>query len=80
MWFTKKKLTVPETNDTIEIESIQLWKVQWTSRYGEFSGHTSQEFEAFTSEREANDFAESLRNAFKLIRHTSGNTVTVTKS
>jgi hypothetical protein len=70
MWF-KKKIEVPVSNETQIVESIQLWYVRWTSRYGNFSGETKKEIEAFPTESEANDFATALRNAFKLVRHTS---------
>lgn len=78
IWF--KKVTSPQSNETKEIDAIQLWKVQWTSRHGPYSSDTSQEFEAFTSEEQANEFATALRNAFELIKHTSGKKVVVTKN
>lgn len=75
-----KWLTVPFTNKTKEVKSVQYWKVCWQSRYDSYSWGTSPEMEVFLSKEEAERFAESLRNAFKLIRHTSGNQVTVKKS
>ena len=78
-WFAKK-LTVPENNDTKEIEAIQLWEVRWCSRNGEYHGCTKQELEAFPTNQEAIEFAEALRNAFRLIRHTSGNRVEVERA
>jgi hypothetical protein len=72
-----KWLDVPETNNTRQIEAIQLWEVRWVSRHGEYSHSMSPEMEAFASQEEAESFAASLRNAFKLIRHTSGNRVIV---
>jgi hypothetical protein len=51
--------------------------VRWFSRWGEFSTETRQECEIFTSESEANEFANQLREAFQLIRHTSNAKVTV---
>lgn len=74
-----KKLTVPFTNATRETDAVQLWEVRWTSRYGEYHYCTKPEMEAFTSPEAADEFAESLRNAFKLIRHTDGTKVTVRK-
>lgn len=68
MWF--KKLTIPKTNETKQIDAVQLWEVRWMSRYGEFSSDTRPEVEVFTSEADAIVFAESLRNAYRLIRHT----------
>ena len=77
MFWQKKKLQVPENNENKEIESIQLWYVSWYSRFTEYSTGTEKCVEAFPSKQEADTFAESLRNAFKLIKHTSGNVVRV---
>ena len=78
--FFTKKVEVPETNEVKEVEAIQLWFVRWYSRSGSFSSDMRKEMEAFSSEEAAEEFAESLRAAFKLIRHTSGNRVTVEKN
>lgn len=75
MWF--KKIKVPVSNETKKQIAVQLWTVSWISRYGNFSGQTQREFEAFTSKEEANEFADALRNAFKLIKHKSQCDVTV---
>lgn len=74
-----KKMKVPTSNEVKEVETVQLWIVTWHSRYGPYSGNVEKEYEAFTSEEEANVFAKSLRNAFKLIRHTDMNNVCVEK-
>ena len=54
-----------------------MWEVRWTSRHGEYSGNTQPQLECFTSIAAAEEFAVSLRNAFALVRHTSGTTITV---
>lgn len=77
MWL--KKLKVPATNEVKEIDAVQMWEVRWKSRYGQFNGDTRPELECFPSEIAANEFAEALRAAFKLIRHTSGDNVVVRK-
>jgi hypothetical protein len=69
----------PASNETQQLDTIQLTYVRWRRRYGEFSTDTEMCFEAFPSEDDANKFAESLRNAFKLLRHTSGTKVEVYK-
>jgi len=74
-----KKTKVPVSNDVKEIETVQLWVVSWWSRHGSYSGDVRKEYEAFTSEDEANKFAESIRNAFRLIRHTNIDGVEVEK-
>jgi hypothetical protein len=78
-WFTKK-LVVPENNETKEIDAVQLWEVRWISRHGSFHHDTRQQLEAFPEESEARAFAEALRNAFKLIRHTSQDRVSVVRA
>jgi hypothetical protein len=74
-----KKLEVPQSNEVKTVDAVQLWSVRWESRYGEYSGSTRKEMEAFTSEQEAQAFKLALENAFKLLRHTSGTTVILTK-
>lgn len=78
-WFTKP-ITVPASNETKTIDAVQLWEVRWTSRHGAFSTDTRPEMEGFPTEAEAEAFATSLRNAFTLVRHTSGTKVTVRKA
>lgn len=56
---------------------VDTWVVEWTARYGEFSGQTKQKYQAFTDKQEADDFADSIRRAHKLIGNTYGTTVTV---
>lgn len=77
-WF--KKLTVPVSNETKQIEVIQTWEVRWYSRNGQYSNDTRPEIEVFTSVDAANAFKDSLVAAFKLLRHTSGTWVEVKKS
>lgn len=65
---------------TKELHSgVDTWVVEWTRRYGKYSDDTEQCFQAFTDENEANEFADSLRRAHRLIGNTSGTTVTVKK-
>lgn len=58
---------------------VDTWVVEWTRRYGSFHGDTEQCFQGFTNENEANEFADSIRRAHKLIGNTSGNAVYVRK-
>lgn len=69
MWL--KDLLIPFSNQQKTIEVAQLWEVRWTSRKGVYHFDLRPEMEAFLSEREANDFAVSLRQAFALVRNTS---------
>jgi hypothetical protein len=75
-----KWLFVPASNDLKKVEVVQLWEVRWMSRHGEYFHSTRPEMEVFTSAEAANAFATSLRNAFTLLRHTSGDSVSVEKA
>lgn len=75
-----KKLQVPASNETREIEVAQLWEVRWNSRTGTASWDVRPEVEAFPDEDAARQFALSLKNAYGLLRHTSGTIVTVEKA
>lgn len=75
-----KSIFAPKSNELKPVESVQLWYVRWTRRYGMFHNETEEVMEAFASSETANEFADSLRAAFTLIRHTSGTKVTVSKN
>lgn len=79
MFFKSKKIDVPISNETKQVDAVEFWQVQWYSRYGNFHGDIEQENEVFTNEQAAKDFAESIRNAFKLLRFTSGTKVKLFK-
>ena len=80
MRFFTKKLTVPESNETKQTDAVQLWTVTWWARVGQWNGDVEKRYEAFTSEAGANEFAESLRAAFKLIGHKDRTQVDVQKN
>ncbi len=77
MLFEKK--TVPLSNETKEVEVTALWAVRWQSRHGAFNSDVKAEAEFFPNEQDALDFKKALENAFKLIKHTSGNNVSINK-
>jgi hypothetical protein len=68
MKFFTKKLVVPETTETKQVDAVQLWTVTWWARVGKWDGEREKQYEAFTSQEAADEFAESLRAAFRLIR------------
>ena len=74
-WF--KKLIDAPSGDKVQLVSIRTYTVRWTSRHGTFSSDTRPEVQAFTNIEDAEYFAQALRDAFKLIRHTAGNVVEV---
>jgi len=61
------------------VEIFECWEVRWQSRHGAFSHDTVPEIRVFPKRKDAEDFKAALEDAFKLIKHTSGNRVTVTK-
>ena len=79
MKFFRKWLVVPESNEVVEVEAIQLWEVRWQSRYDSGYRDMRPELECFTSKEAAEDFATALRNAFALVRHTTYDDVRVMK-
>ena len=67
-------------NGTKQLTSgVDTWIVKWTKRYGEFAGNTEQCYQVFTNKEEADEFADSIRRAHKLIGNTSGTRVSVKK-
>lgn len=74
-----KKLFTP-SGEKKELSSIENWSVRWYSRHGKYSHNTQQECEFFTSKEDAEHFAKQLRDAYKLIKHTSGTSVSIERS
>lgn len=74
MFWKKKKIDVPASNETKQVEAVELTYVSWRRRYGVFSGDTDKCVEAFPNKKDANDFAASLKAAFKLLKHTGEGT------
>lgn len=69
--FWKKKIEVPLTNETKEVEVLETWVVSWMSADSYYSGGLKSgqmEFVAFTDEQLANEFYNSINIAFKLLR------------
>lgn len=60
------------------VDVAVAWEVRWRSRYNEYLG-TRPEIRVFIDKEQAENFASALRDAFSLIKHTSGNEVTVCK-
>lgn len=74
-----KKIEVPN-GDKETLTAYETWFVRWRSRHGEFSNDTKDECEVFLTKEDAEKFATRLKEAFKLIKHTSGTNVTVSKN
>ena len=74
-----KKLFVPSGQQQ-ELTAYESWCVRWRSRHGKYGSDTQDEMEIFTTKEDAEKFAIELRNAFKLVKHTSGTKVEVSKN
>jgi hypothetical protein len=71
-----KWLSIPN-GEKEDVKAYKTWVVRWDSRHGQYSGNTRPEVEVFTTKEDAEKFARELREAYKLVRHTSGITVSV---
>lgn len=75
-WF-RKKIDAP-SGETVELDGLQTWTVRWISKVGDYPYTTKRpEVQAFTNQPDAEHFAKSLREAFKLLRHTAESNVIV---
>jgi len=61
-------------------QTLESWTVRWISRDGIWNDHVREESRAFTSHEAAEEFRNRLKQAFKLIKHTSQSEVTVEKN
>jgi hypothetical protein len=66
-----KWLSIP-SGEKVDVRAYKTWVVRWYSRHGQFAGDTQPEAEIFTTKEDAEKYAQELREAFKLVRHTSG--------
>lgn len=57
-----------EVKETREVECAKVWMVSWDARYGSYSGDWKRVSKAFLNENDAQDFAQSLKDAQKLLQ------------
>lgn len=62
-----------------QVEGAHVWVVTWNARYGEYSGDTKRVAKAFLDENDANQFAESLELAQKLLQNTNSLRIKIEK-
>ena len=81
-WITSKWLSVPASNESKQIQVVQLWEVRWLSHKErlQFCNEGTPEIEAFTSEAEAQAFMDALANAFILLRHECSDDIQMVKA
>ena len=65
--------------DTKEVKGCEVWVVMWKSRYGSYYGNYEQKAKAFLNEESAKIFAESLKEAQKLLQYTEDLCITIVK-
>lgn len=53
-----------------DAQGAEVWIVSWDARYGEYSGNMSRVAKAFLDYDDAHKFADSLRDAKKLLQYT----------
>lgn len=67
------KSMLTRQTDIREVDTIESWMVTWCSRYGSFTyPDPKNEAIVFTEKESAIEFAESLKEANKLLRNTVG--------
>lgn len=80
--FLKRIFLPQQLDDSVQSETgvvyaHKSWVVRWESRYGKYHTDVEKEAEIFPIKEDAEAFKDQLEAAFNLIRHTSGNKVTI---
>lgn len=60
-----------------DAEGAKVWMVSWDARYGEFSGEKERVAKAFLNYEDAEAFADSLKEAKKLLKYTERINITI---
>lgn len=61
------------------VQGAEIYTVSWMSRFGDYSSDTNRVYKAFLTKEDAEEFAQSLRDAHKLLRNTNSIKITITK-
>lgn len=62
-----------------EAKGFEAWTVTWYARYGEYHGDWKIVAKTFLSEEDAEKFAESLKEAKRLLQYTENIGIKITK-
>lgn len=62
-----------------EAKGFEAWTVTWYARYGEYHGDCKIVAKTFLSEEDAEKFAESLKEAKRLLQYTENICIEITK-
>ena len=66
-----------EVKETRQVECAKVWMVSWDARYGSYSGEWKRVSKAFLNQDDAQAFAQSLKDAQKLLQYKEGLGITV---
>lgn len=71
----KSTITVPESNETKNVETIETWRVDYYSIHGRFADwwEPKKESQFFDDKNIAIAFKESIENAYKFIGSSGNN-------
>ena len=61
-----------EFKETRKVECAKVWMVSWDARYGSYNGDWERVSKAFLNENDAEAFAQSLKDAQKLLQIKEG--------
>ena len=75
--FTRKKEQVVRKCEVEEVDGAEIWMVSWDARFGEYRSDVKRTAKAFFSEKDANDFKDSLYKAKALLQNTENLHITV---
>ena len=62
-----------------EVDGAHVWVVSWNARWGDYSTDVKRVAKAFLNEDDANQFAESLEMAHKLLQNTNSLRIKIEK-
>lgn len=72
------------SNETKEVEVVRLWEVRWWERIAKYSTgpelrytEVSPVVEVFTNEKDAREFVQTLKTAFKVTRQCGAEHITI---
>lgn len=61
------------------MQGAEIYTVSWMSRFGNYHSDTNRVYKAFLTKEDAEEFAQSLRDAHKLLQNTNSIKITITK-
>ena len=62
-----------------DVTMVDVWVVSWDARYGKWSDSKERESRAFITRKDANDFAQLLRDSQKNLCYTENINITIKK-